>query len=121
MVATFDAATLEELRGTQEVRIGVGDRPDRGVVIWIVVLADEVFIRSYQGPKARWYRSAIAEGHATLEVDHRLIPARAVPVTDAATIAAVSDAYLAKYAGSPYAKAMVQAEVLPTTLRLEPA
>jgi len=35
-------------------------------------------------------------------------------------IASVSTAYLAKYTMSPYAKEMVRAEILPTTLRLEP-
>ena len=120
MAGKFDAATLDELRNAKEVSVRAGKHSDRGVVIWVVVAADDVFIRSVQGPKGRWYRSAVANGLANLEVDHRLIPAEAVPVTDSATIAMVSDAYLAKYEPSPYAKAMIRAEVLPTTLRLQP-
>jgi hypothetical protein len=48
---------------------------------------------------------------------------RAVPVTDDATIAAVSEAYREKYGRtSPGStRAMVQPETLPTTLELEPA
>jgi hypothetical protein len=42
-----------------------------------------------------------------------------VPVKDQKTVEAVSEAYLEKYRGSPYAKDMVRPEVLPTTLRLE--
>ena len=45
---------------------------------------------------------------------------QAVPVSDTASIARVSREYLTKYQPSPYAQAMVRAEVLPTTLRLEP-
>jgi hypothetical protein len=121
MAGKFDRATLDLLRKAAEVRIHAGKQSARGVVIWAVVVGDDVFIRSVQGPKGKWYQSAVANGQATLEADHRTISARAVPVGDAATIAAVSDAYLAKYEPSPWAKAMVQDEVLPTTLRLEPA
>ena len=39
---------------------------------------------------------------------------------DADSIARASREYLRKYQPSPYAQAMVRAEVLPTTLRLEP-
>ena len=46
---------------------------------------------------------------------------RLLPATDPASVARASQAYLAKYAGSPYAASMVRAEVLPTTLRVVPA
>jgi hypothetical protein len=42
-----------------------------------------------------------------------------LPVTDPDTVEAVSQAYLSKYASSPYAKAMVAPEVLSTTLRVD--
>jgi hypothetical protein len=55
-----------------------------------------------------------------LEFAGRRLAVQAVPVSDTASIAWVSREYLTKYQPSPYAQAMVRAEVLPTTLRLEP-
>jgi hypothetical protein len=43
-----------------------------------------------------------------------------MPATDQASIARASREYLRKYQSSPYAQTVVRAEVLPTTLRLEP-
>ena len=41
-------------------------------------------------------------------------------MTDPAVIAEVSQAYLAKYATSPYAKENLRTEILATTVRLDP-
>lgn len=116
----FDAAVLAALRTDKEVTIRTSRQPDRGVVIWIVVVNNAVFVRSFRGPKGRWYVTAMADGRATLEVGRQLIPARVTPVGDARTVEAVSQAFLSKYASSPYAKAMVAPDILPTTLRLDP-
>ena len=115
----FDPAILTALRNDKEVRIRTGGQT-KGVIIWIVAVGDDVFVRSVRGPKGKWNATASATGEATLEIGGRLIPVRATQVTDAAAIDAVSKAYLAKYAGSPYAQAMVAPDTLPTTLRLEP-
>jgi hypothetical protein len=75
------------------------------------------------GERGRWYREIRANPSAALHVGDDRIPARAVPVTDEATIEAVSEAYQEKYGRtSPGStRAMLQPETLPTTLRLEPA
>lgn len=111
---------LDALRRDNEVRIRISAQPDRGVIIWIVVVGDAAFVRSLRGPKGKWYVAARADGRASLEVGERLIPVRVTQVADAATIEAVSQAFLSKYASSPYAKAMVAPDILPTTLRLDP-
>ena len=116
----FDPAILAALRNDKEVRIRTGGQT-KGVIIWIVAVGDDVFVRSVRGPKGKWNAAASASGEAILEVAGRSIPVCATPVRDAATIDAVSKSYLAKYAGSPYAKAMVAPDTLPTTLRLDPA
>jgi hypothetical protein len=119
MPRTFDAATLGILRITSEVGIRTNRHPDRAVIIWIVVVDDAVFVRSFRGPKGQWYAAA-ADRQATLEIGDRQIPVRITPVPDPDTIEAVSQAFLAKHAASPYAKEMVRAETLSTTLRLDP-
>jgi hypothetical protein len=120
MPQTFDAATLAALNGTREVRIRTSRHKNRGVVIWVVVADDAVFVRSVQGPAGKWFIAAKADGQATLEAGDRHLAVRVTPVADHDTIEAVSRAFLAKYATSPYAQSIVAPATLPTTLRLDP-
>jgi hypothetical protein len=119
-MAKFDADTLRDLRNLREVAIRTEKHPESAVVIWAVVADDEVFVRSVRGTKGRWYRDLATGGSATLEFDGRRLGVRALPTSDPASIARASREYLSKYQPSPYAQSMVRAEVLPTTLRLEP-
>jgi hypothetical protein len=119
-MATFDTATLNALRDLKEVAIRTEKHPNSAVTIWIVVDGDTVFIRSVKGATGRWYKDLAQGGPATLEFDGRQVPVQAIPATDAASVERASRQYLSKYRTSPYAEPMVRAEVLPTTLRLEP-
>jgi len=118
-MAKFDADTLRDLRGLQEVAIRTEKHPMSAVVIWVVVADDEVFVRSVRGSKGRWYRDLAAGGSATLEFAGRRLAVQALPASDADSIARASREFLRKYQPSPYAQSIVRAEILPTTLRLE--
>lgn len=123
MAARFDPALTRALATIEEVDIETSrapERPTRRVTIWIVVVGDEVYVRSVRGPVGRWYRDARANPRAALHLGDRSVAVHAVPVTDAATIGRVSEAFRSKYAASPYAPPMVRDEVLETTLRLDP-
>ena len=117
----FDAHTLGDVRSTQEVRIRTGKHPDSAVVIWVVAVGDEVFVRSFRGARGRWYRDLAQGGPATLELAGKHVSVQAVPATGAATIDRVSREFLSKYTSSSYAQAMVKADILDTTLRLDPS
>lgn len=117
----FDADTLRALRETKEIAIRTGKRPATSVTIWVVVAGEDVFVRSVRGAKGRWYRDLAEGGPATLEVGGRQLKVQAIPAPDAESVGRASREYLAKYRTSPYAEPMVGAEVLPTTLRLEPS
>jgi hypothetical protein len=119
-MAKFDAETLSQLRDVREVAIRTEKHPETAVVIWVVVADDEVFVRSVRGSKGRWYRDLATGGSATLEYSGRRLEVQAVLASDADPIARASREYLRKYQPSPYAQSIVRAEVLPTTLRLEP-
>lgn len=116
----FDADTLRLLGETHEVDIRTDTHPGTVVIIWVVVASGAVFVRSFRGARGRWYRDLAAGGPATLETAGRRLAVQAVPVTDPGTIDQVSRAFLEKYAPSPYAQAMVQSDILSTTLRLDP-
>jgi hypothetical protein len=117
----LDPAILSALRSDREVRIHTGRKQGRGVIVWVVVVDNAVYVRSVRGPAGKWYVAAKAAGQAALEVTGRRVPVRVTSIDDAATIDGVSQAFLHKYAGSPYAKSIVAPDTLPTTLRLDPA
>ena len=119
-MAKFDADTLRDLRDLREVTIRTEKHPESAVVIWVVVADDEVFVRSVQGNKGRWYRDLATGGPAALEFAGRRLAVQALPTSVRDSIARASREYLRKYQPSPYAQTMVRADVLPTTLRLEP-
>lgn len=116
----FDASTLAVLRDTKEVAIRTSNHPATAVVIWVVVADGEVFVRSFRGATGRWYRDLAGGGRATLEVSGRRLEVQAIPANDPGSIERASRAFLSKYQPSPYAQAMVQADLLSTTLRLDP-
>jgi len=120
----FDASSVSKLQTTKEIRIVTtppGSKTKHRATIWVVVVDGTVFIRSFLGKNGKWYQNILASLEADLEFAGKKIHVKAVPVKDPKTIAAVSRAYQEKYRSSPYAKDMLRAEVLPDTLRLEPA
>jgi hypothetical protein len=119
-MANFDADTLRELRDLKEVKIRTGTHPGTAVVIWLVVVGDEVYVRSWRGTRGRWYRDLAAGGLATLEYARRRIEVQAIPEGDPAAIDRASQEFLGKYRPSSHAQEMVRTEILPTTLRLAP-
>ncbi len=104
---TFDADILRALRDLKEVRIRTAQHPRSAVVIWIVVVDDEVFVRSFRGTKGRWYGDLAAGGPATLEFAGRRLAVKAIPANEPAAIDKASREYLRKY----------QSEVVPMPRR----
>ena len=119
-MANFDADTLRDLHEVREVRIRTDKHPRNAVVIWVAVADGEVFVRSWLGSKGRWYKDLAAGGPATLEFAGRRLAVQAVPANEPDAIARTSREILKKYRSSSHAQEMVRAEILPTTLRLEP-
>jgi hypothetical protein len=117
----YSAAELDLIDRTEEVEIETNgtDGAVHRTIIWAVVDDGDVFVRSYRGPDARWYREALADPSVALHVDGRRLPVRAVLAPDASSIERTSAGILRKYAGDPAAKAMVVPELLDLTLRLE--
>ena len=119
---TFPKATLALLDRSHEV--DVETRSPKGtahsVPIWVVVDGDDVFIRTYRGPKSRWYREILA-GPGALVVNGKRIPVRAIAAADSASVKSASDGYRKKYRTGGSLDSMLIPAVLPTTVRLEPA
>lgn len=125
MADLFDAATLARLSRVREVELETTP-PDGGrthrTIIWIVVVGEQAFVRSEHGTAGRWFREARATPDTILHAEGAALRVTAVLANDDATVAAVSDAFRAKYGRQSAAStaAMVQPHTLETTLRLDP-
>ena len=118
----FDAETLHLLAHAKEVRIETSrpDGPVHSAIIWVVVDDRDVFIRSWLGARARWYREAVANPSVAIVAGSRRIAGRAESAADPASVRRCSEGFLTKYRRSKSALMMVADDILETTLRLEP-
>jgi hypothetical protein len=124
-MAQFSAGDLRVLDQTDEIDIETprASGRDRRTIIWIVTVGGHAYIRSVRGPSGRWYQAVADGGQARLVAGSQSWQVRTTPVTDQAEIDQVSQAISRKYQDrwpGPTA-AMLRPEVLPTTLRVEPA
>jgi hypothetical protein len=119
----FSQDDLDRIDRVKTIRIETSrpGGPVHSTIIWAVVDGQEVFVRSWRGPGARWYREASANPEVAVRIEKDRLPARAVPATDADSVARASAALLRKYDGDPAARSMVRDEILGTTLRIEGA
>jgi hypothetical protein len=120
----FDVNAKNRLEQAEEVQIETrqpgASSPAHRATIWVVVVGDDVFVRSVRGTDGRWYQEIKTNPLAVVHVDGQHLRVKAMPVTDNMLIARVSDEYQKKYGTSAYLPPLMRPEVLPTTLRLEP-
>lgn len=119
----FSSDVLDAIDRAKEVRIETSAGPDKPIhktIIWIVVDAGDVFVRSWRGVTARWYREALANPEIALHVGKDRLAATAVPAHDDDAVSRTSAALERKYEGDPSTRSMVRDEILITTLRLDP-
>jgi len=119
----FPDSDLAVLGETQEIEIET--RSATGAVhqatVWPLVRDGVVYLRSYKGPAGRWYRDIRNDPWIALSADGFRVEGRAVVADDPASIEACSAALREKYPESYSLAAMLVDEVLPTTVRIEPA
>jgi hypothetical protein len=120
---TFEESDLAAIAAAEEIRIETqspGGTVHR-TIIWVAEHDGSVYIRSVNGPEARWFREATAGGPTTIQVGRKRLPVVLVPATDPASIEAASDGLRAKYRRSYSLRNMLMDHTLETTLRVEPA
>jgi hypothetical protein len=120
----FAPDALEVLERMDEVRIepsreGQAVKP---VIIWVVVVDGQVYVRSARGAAGHWYQALLRRPQGTLHAGRVRIPFRAQHVSEPDTVAHVNEAYQRKYGHKWPAEteSMLVEDVVPTTLRLEP-
>lgn len=121
---TFDSETLRRIDDAVEVVIETSrlDGRRRRTIIWIIVDDQDVFVRSVNGERGYWFQAATEpDAEICLVVDGHRISVTAALANDDASIERTSRQLERKYAGDPELPPMLDPQVLPTTLRLEPA
>jgi hypothetical protein len=121
--AQFSPAVLKRFDETKVVEIET--RSSKGtkhaVKIWIVVVNGVPYVRSVRGPQGWWYRLLLARGEGVIVADGKRTAVKAERDRSNVAIAGASDALRRKYRTSGASLAsMLKADVLDTTVRLEP-
>jgi hypothetical protein len=120
---SFPPAVLKSFDETRVVEIET--RSAKGtkhlISIWIVVVDGVPYVRSVRGPAGRWYRELLARGEGAVVAGARRTAVRAKQDKSPKAIEAVSAALRKKYARSGQSlQSMLRANVLDTTVRLDP-
>jgi hypothetical protein len=122
---TFEESDLAAIAAAEEIKIETRSPAgtEHRTIIWVAEHEGTIYIRSVNGPGARWYREATAPDarDAAIHVNGRRIPVRLEPAADPASIEACSAGLRAKYKRSYSLQSMLVDDVLDTTLRVEPA
>lgn len=124
---TWSPAELTEIDSEDELRIA-SRRHDgslrREVIIWMVRVGGDLFVRAAHGPETGWNRRAHEAGTGRIRVGTGVDRDVLFEPADPALAGRVSDAFEAKYDGR-YPREdvdpVVSAESVPTTLRIVPA
>lgn len=123
MSAAFAADVIKRFDETKIVEIEtVSPKGTKhSVPIWIVVVDGVPYVRSVRGPKGRWYRELLARGEGAIVAGGKRTKVKAKQDRTKAAIESTSEGLRRKYktSGSSLAS-MLTADVLNTTVRLEP-
>lgn len=119
----FSDHVLALLREGKGLRIRAGSSGHRFIGIWVVVVRNRTFVRSWSVKPNGWYRMFLKEPRGTIQVAGYGIAVHAVRIMDKVTRDAVDRAYLEKYntAGAlKYAKDLGSPKSRATTIELAP-
>jgi hypothetical protein len=123
-MTTWTSEELDKIGNAEELQIAPLRRDDtlrHRVIIWVVRVGDDLYVRSANGREGAWFRSTQTrhEGHiwaGGVEKDVTF-----VEVDDSGTNDQIDAAYLTKYRRYPqYVAPMVTPEVRAATIKLVP-
>jgi hypothetical protein len=94
---SFPPRILAQLCDCKILRIRAGSGAHRFIGIWVVVMKDRVFVRSWSVRPTGWYHAFSSEAQGAIRIADRDIPVVAVPTTDKRILDSIDRAYLNKY------------------------
>src|SRR4029077_9133277 len=93
----FSDDFLAALRDSRGLRIRAGTGQHRFIGIWVVVVRDRVFVRSWSVKENGWYRTFLREPCGTIQVADCTLAVRAMRIKSESLRDAIDRAYLNKY------------------------
>ena len=120
----FTQPVLSLLHTSRTLRIRAGSGKHRMIGIWMVVVENRLFVRSWTVEPDGWFHTFRREGRGSIAVGRRNIAVRAVHIKSDRLKNAVSRAYADKYkspGSRPYVRGFRTAKRKNATLELIPA
>ena len=94
----FSKAFLKCITETQITSVRVGEGRDKFTGIWMVVVKDRIFGRSYYGAERSWYTTLLKGETGDIKCGNEIIPIKGLKPADINTInKAINKAYEKKY------------------------
>jgi hypothetical protein len=121
MPRRFSSQTLADFAATKYMKIRSGEH--RFILVWVVVVAGRVIVRSWNDEPGGWYRAFLREPRGHVQLVGREVPVRALRLRSQRLNDAADDAYAAKYttkANAKYVEGFRTARRKATTLELVP-
>ena len=104
----FSKSFLKCINDTQITSVRVGDGRDKFTGIWMVVVKDRIFGRSYYGAERSWYTALLKGDNGEIKCVKEIIPVKGVKPSDLDAInKAINKAYEKKYLVKAYNKKWV--------------
>lgn len=121
--AHFPDDLLSSLQKSKSVRVQAGTGGHRFIGIWIVIVKDRVFARSWSVKPEGWYRTFLREHRGAILVGKAEVAISAKPVRNKDVRDAVDGAYREKYSSAwemKYVKDLCGETSRATTIELTP-
>jgi hypothetical protein len=104
----FSTAFLKCINDTQITSVRAGKGRDKFTGIWMVVVKDRIFGRSYSGAERSWYTALLNGDDGDIKCGKEIIPVKGLKPADINTITkAINKAYEKKYLVKAYNKKWV--------------
>lgn len=123
-MTSWTSDELNKVGAAEELQITTL-RPDgtlrNQVTIWVVRVADDLYVRSYRGRGGAWFRAALVSNEGQIQAGRVEKDVAFVEELDPGVNDQIDAAYLAKYGRYPqYVAPMITAEVRAATIKLVP-
>jgi hypothetical protein len=119
----FPPRVVNAVRDSKIIGIRAGTEPHKIIGVWVVVVENRVFVRSWSMKPRSWWRTFLVDSRGVMAIDGREIPIRAIQTKSERLKDAVSKAYAEKYstkASLGYVRDFAQPKRRDTTTELVP-
>ena len=119
----FSKDVLVALRTSKILGLRAGTQPHRFIGVWVVVVKDRVFVRSWNNKPQGWYQAFRKEPYGHIQIAGQELAVRARKASGKHLLDAIDLAYREKYptpGSRKYVEGFARAERRATTIELLP-